>query len=342
MNKNFSYKIVYINYILAILIVFLHSNNVHMFKNEMIGSEFLIFIENTISTLARIAVPLFFLISAYLFYKKFNMSLLMYKYKSRFKSLVIPYIVWSTVSFIYIAMLTHISFFSSRMNMETVQLTLSNILNCILLSKYAPLWFIRDLIIFVLVAPLIFFIIKRKLLCIITIALFTSINFIINTDYYSVMYWIPLYLSGAYLGHYYTDTIESIQFINKKHSVIKIISAITFIMVFIIAYFNENDGASMYFYRLTSPFLIWILIDGISFNKKPEWWMEISFFIYCTHFVIISSLQKIVLLVLGKSTLAFFITYLITPIIVVLMITVVAYIMKKYMNPIWRFTTGGR
>ncbi|NFO15164.1 hypothetical protein FDB34_13350, partial [Clostridium botulinum] len=79
MNKNFSYKIVYINYILAILIVFLHSNNVHMFKNEMIGSEFLIFIENTISTLARIAVPLFFLISAYLFYKKFTIYLLIYK-----------------------------------------------------------------------------------------------------------------------------------------------------------------------------------------------------------------------------------------------------------------------
>lgn len=338
MNNNFRNKITYINYILSILVVCLHSDNVHMLSDTMKGNRILYYFENLITTFARIAVPCFFVLSAYLFYKSFDMSKLFSKYKSRFKSLFIPYIVWSGAAFAYIAILSNVSFFSSRMNMGKVELTLSNILKSVLLSEYAPLWFVRNLMIFVIISPIIYYIIKRKMLAKVIIIVFVSINLLLEIDYYAVLYWVPLYLTGAYLGHYYSKKVEGIWVFNKKS---KVVSCILFSIVFIFAYLYEN-ATTMYIFRLVVPFTLWILIDGISFSKKPKWWMEISFFIYCTHFVIISSFQKVMLLVLGKSTLAFFITYLITPIIVVLIITFVAYIMKKYMNPVWRFTTGGR
>lgn len=338
MNNNFRNKITYINYILSILIVCLHSDNVHMLSDTMKGSRLVYYFENAITTFARIAVPCFFVISAYLFYKSFDMSKLYSKYKSRFKSLFIPYIIWSGAAFAYIAILSNVSFFSSKMNMGRIELTLSNILKSILLSEYAPLWFVRNLMILVLIAPIIYYIIKRKMLTKIIVILFIAINLLFKTDYYAVIYWVPLYLTGAYLGHYYSKKIEEEAIFSRKS---KVISAILFSIVFIFAYLYEN-ATTMYIFRLVVPFTLWVLIDSISFDKKPKWWMEISFFIYCTHFVIISSLQKIMLLVLGKSTLAFLITYLITPIIVILIITFAAYIMKRYIPSVWKFTTGGR
>ena len=95
-EKYFSKKIVLLNWILTMLIVLLHGNPVIRFGLDM-NTDSTIFIKLLFSA-CQVAVPLFFLISAILFYRtctKFDD--LKSKLRRRIKSLLIPYLLWNTL-----------------------------------------------------------------------------------------------------------------------------------------------------------------------------------------------------------------------------------------------------
>lgn len=100
MNKYLSYKILFFNFILSVLIVLLHSNCKVTLGWNNDGTNLSNFIElltTYISCIGHIAVPMFYIISAYLFYH--NISTLkdtLSKIKKRIKTLLIPYLLWNT------------------------------------------------------------------------------------------------------------------------------------------------------------------------------------------------------------------------------------------------------
>ena len=93
MDKYLSNKIKNISLILTFLVVILHAYNLENSEDVLSINSF---IQNIISYgICTIAVPMFFLISGYLFFYKFDPTLqgLINKYKKRFKSLVIPFVI---------------------------------------------------------------------------------------------------------------------------------------------------------------------------------------------------------------------------------------------------------
>ena len=100
MNKYLSYKILFFNFILSVLIVLLHSNCKVTLGWNNDGTNLSNFIElltTYICCIGHIAVPMFYIISAYLFYH--NISTLkdtLSKIKKRIKTLLIPYLLWNT------------------------------------------------------------------------------------------------------------------------------------------------------------------------------------------------------------------------------------------------------
>ena len=95
MDKYISNKIKNISLIMTFFVVILHSNNLE--DPSVLNINTLI--QNFIGQgIVRIAVPMFFLISGYLFFYKFKPSkeAFLNKYKKRFKSLFIPYFLWCT------------------------------------------------------------------------------------------------------------------------------------------------------------------------------------------------------------------------------------------------------
>ena len=115
-------------------------------------------------TLPHVAVPLFLLFSGYLFFKegRFDGALYQRKLKSRFRTLFIPYIIWSTLCFIIAVAQGKITptFLHYFQGLWDTELWNDGVSFSRTLPGYPvnmPLWFIRDLMILVLISPLIWF-----------------------------------------------------------------------------------------------------------------------------------------------------------------------------------------
>ena len=109
MTKQRNNKITNSQFILCILIVLIHSSCLfmHVPGNQelqmVFGANWASFVQLFIGEgICRIAVPLFMVISGYLFYLTFDGSWKSYgsKLKRRVFSLVIPYLFWSTIMFV--------------------------------------------------------------------------------------------------------------------------------------------------------------------------------------------------------------------------------------------------
>ncbi len=82
-------------------------------------------------------------------------------------------------------------------------------------------------------------------------------------------------------------------------------------------------------------------MDLFKFNENPKWWQRITFFTYVSHEMILESIEKVVLLLLGKNTLGMTIDYLISPLVCFMIVIFAAKIIMKN-KTIWNVIAGGR
>ena len=149
-----------LRYPLAVLVVMCHS----CFLDGG-GTAVQIFFSEV---LPHVAVPLFLLFSGYLFFKegKFDSSLYRHKLKSRFHTLFIPYIIWSTLCFIIAAMRGQVTptFAHYIQGLWDTELWKDGVTFSRTLPGYPmnmPLWFVRDLMILVVISPIIWFLLRK-------------------------------------------------------------------------------------------------------------------------------------------------------------------------------------
>ena len=94
-----------INFSLSLLIVFHHAFTVNIDYNGSFSPKsygFTISLQRMLYNFSECAVPMFYFLSAYLFYRSFDGSLKQYKEKiyRRFYSLLVPYVIFCTFGFI--------------------------------------------------------------------------------------------------------------------------------------------------------------------------------------------------------------------------------------------------
>ncbi|MBP3981946.1 acyltransferase [Acidovorax sp. JG5] len=175
-DKASSERLTTLRFPLIIGVVFIHAYNTEVgFSNGVIGIDntgyWVNFCRNLISQgMARVAVPLFFLISGYFFFIGFSFSAKNYKtkLKSRLKTLLIPFLFWNILTLFLIALAQHIpttqSFFSGK-NASISKFEIFDYFNAVFGIDRSPIsyqfWFIRDLIVMVLIAPAIYFLLNK-------------------------------------------------------------------------------------------------------------------------------------------------------------------------------------
>ena len=97
-EETFKNKILWYNFILCILVVCIHAQNMHIFIAPVT------WINRSISFLveqiACLAVPGFFMCSGYLFYRNLTWKKIPEKLKRRVVSLVIPFFIWNFLYYI--------------------------------------------------------------------------------------------------------------------------------------------------------------------------------------------------------------------------------------------------
>ena len=168
MNRESSIRLSLLRFPLILGVVFIHNYSTRVaFSNQVIGAvqdPFAVnFVKNLISQgFARVSVPLFFLMSGYLFFEGSPWSSRTYllKLKARVKSLLVPFLFWNFLVLGLIALFEHIPetrpFFSGEYKPVAAYTPydyLASIFGFLKNPIAYQFWFIRDLMLMVLLAP---------------------------------------------------------------------------------------------------------------------------------------------------------------------------------------------
>ena len=122
------------------------------------------------------------------------------KYISRIHSILIPYLLWCTVYFLFFAVLVSIPYTRNQIDPAALNITVSfyGWLRSLWPDEYYTLWFLKELLLYILFCPLIWYVLKNRYTGGIVIVVLMFIDL-------AGVYPIPLdgihyYLSGAYLA----------------------------------------------------------------------------------------------------------------------------------------------
>jgi len=173
-NDILSKTIMFLRFPLIVAVVFIHTNltdimiNGTLLVNEGQFPIHDLFRHVMTNELARIAVPLFFFISGFLFFYRSDFSLAVYgmKLKKRIRTLLIPYLFWNIIVFLLL-LLTQL-FLSSTTSGRNKLISDYSWLDWLNLfwehREGMPIcyqfWFIRDLIFVILCSPAVYYFIR--------------------------------------------------------------------------------------------------------------------------------------------------------------------------------------
>lgn len=169
-----SKTILFLRFPLIVAVVFIHCSLTDVMINGiLLVSEGQFPIHDTLfhiltNELARIAVPLFFFISGFLFFYHSEFSLTSYKnkLKKRCRTLLVPYVFWN-VAVLFLIFLTQLflSSMTSGRKALIADYTLTDWLNVFWNAEEGfpmcyQFWFIRDLMVVVLCSPMVYALVR--------------------------------------------------------------------------------------------------------------------------------------------------------------------------------------
>ena len=370
-----SKTISFIRFPLTVGIVFIHfSLNeglfIHGIRYGMDNPEWYFFIINIISQVfARVCVPLFYVISGFLFFygDDFCPGVFQRKLKSRFRTLLIPFLIWNIIAVVWQmkSLLPGVSSYFTPVEIKFSMLRIFNTFFCcsnsngILVTSAlndstgglypidVPLWFIRDLMVMVLFSPVIYWIIKRVgnvFLVLMCLLWFSSPLYIPKDSYVMSLITASTFFSiGASFSINKMDLVSSFQrwmFVPFIYIPIAIADALT-----------KNQEYNVYFHKLgilVGIVSAVVLASCFVRNGKGRHSIALancSFFIYALHFLFIGDLGKIAFVTLhvpDNNPYAMLALYFVVPIISVLICLGLYTLLKRYMPKVCNLLIGGR
>lgn len=349
-DKRLSDRINIIKIIAIIMVVFIHSyaEDISFADTSVVLStpNWLSSIKIIISqVISRIAVPLFFLISSFLLYKK------EFRWKDntvkKIKTILLPYLIWNTLWIIIYAIAQSLSFtapyFSSpdkyifNFGIEQWIDAYFGIININTPFVY-PLWFLRDLFIlncFSVVIKCLVDKFPKIVLSALIITWFANISIPIM-EYQSIVFFI--------LGYYivkYQLKIDTIDNINGY-----LISAIYVIFIFLDLLFGSSIPI-IHKMCVCIGIVAVIKLSNLIVNsdKIKTFFLKISkytFIIYAFHEMNLRIFRKLVTKILPQTSIIQLAEYIFIPIIIISGCILFGYLLNKYLHKFYIIATGSR
>lgn len=346
MTKYLSEKIKVLSFVAMILVLYIHSG-FHDYPHEILGMELNHYLQNTISgQLGRCAVPLFYMISGYLFFQNVcSLRDVLRKMKKRVKTIVIPYFIAALFFPLFLLLIEHIPFAVKMSNGINVIAEFQKPIRILVYELFVAkddvspwafhLWYLRDLIIIIMSCPILF-VLKRQLKSELLCLTFFLLSFVdIPVVQFSSFFW---FMTGDAL----------LLRIDKKHSWFW---PIAYIMICII----EMLLSCPYFTYMKIPLTyvgvvaIWSMYNLLvekSFSLKEHQYMtkacSFTFFIYLFHEPTLNVVRKLLILILGRTSLGFAVNYLLSPWIFAIVFILIGCFLKKYVPRLYSVCVGGR
>ena len=352
MTQYLSDKLRILSLISIIFVLYIHSNfHADEIEGMVMNDRFQEFISEM---MGRCAVPLFYMVSGYLFFLKVpeEMASIYGKIKKRVRTLVVPYVIGCLFFIGFGVLLTVLPGVSKYMNSSVMPL-FSKPIGEILRSLFydadngAPcafqLWFLRDLILIVATSPLWFMCLKHLKWGFVAVVFVLTYLDVPHVPFYSLFWFV--------LGGQLTKVrIESI----GKNGIrtVDLLALCLFLVLSIVELFYSEmiDWRS-----LRIPIILlgivgtWGLYDAVvgkDFNLSQHRWLatacQFTFFIYIFHEPTLNIVRKLIVVVLGKNELGYLTSYLISPWIFTVCAVFIGLLFRKYLPKVYNLCTGGR
>lgn len=351
MTQYLSDKLRVLSLISIILVLYIHSG---FHADEIEGMVMNDRVQEFVSwMMGRCAVPLFYVISGYLFFLKVpeGMKSIYGKMRKRVGTLVVPYIIGCLffVGFgVLMAVLPGVSKYMNSSVMPLFSKPIGEILRSIFYDAgngtpcAFQLWFLRDLILIVATSPLWYLCLKHLKWG------FVAVVFVLT--YFDVPHVPFLSLFWFVLGGQLTKA--KIEMGGDGRTKVAIFGLCLFLIISIIQLFFPDiiDWG-----LLRIPIILlgiigaWGLYDvvfGKDFSLSRHQWFatacQFTFFIYLFHEPTLNIVRKLIVVVLGKNELGYLTSYLISPWIFTVCAVFAGLLFRKYLPRVYDVCTGGR
>jgi len=309
---------------MIVLVTFAHSyghvaDDFYLLSSEWNTYEFLKLLIS--QTLVKVAVPVFFIISGYLFFanvKEWNLSVYKEKMFRRVKTLLIPYLIWNLLMAIKLKSFSW-SLFWVYWKPAGIQIDWLGNEQLMTAPANMPLWFLRDLMVVSLLTPIVYIGIRRLgfwLLGLITILYLSGIcAFIPGLSAYAVYF----FTLGAFLSVRKMDLVETL----KRYELPAYIVSAALAITMMCTYHMPSFSSLMLVFRITGAVSVFCLASHIS-QKGLAPLCDSAYFIYLAHYVFFMSfVDETVFSIFGTSTASLSAHYLLCPLIKVAIFVVI-------------------
>lgn len=378
MNQSTSASIALLRFPLACMVVFLHAISGDIMADienldylNLTGWDACSLLEISLShVITHVAVPVFFIISGFLFFQKldrWDWAIWKDKMRRRYKSLFLPYILWCSIFVLFVLgkKILGVIVHGKSLSGIVIWLSSKNYLHLLWdCSSFGegrtswfgyiiphtttpllfPFWFIRDLMVIVLLAPVIWLFLKSlgKTWIVFMVFLYVSGTWI---DIHGLGLSAVFFFSwGGYFGVKRKDMIES--FFRYRFLVYP---AFAFLFLFTTAY----DGINTYTGNIFYPFfnIVGMIVTlCLSLEVYRKWRLEPNeflagscFFIFASHAFILSYCNSFLTSFIGNyNPVVTIVVYLLTPTITIALCLLFYSFVRKYLSNYSYLLTGGR
>ncbi|MBF0451597.1 MAG: acyltransferase [Candidatus Magnetomorum sp.] len=355
-DKYTSERLMVLRFPLIVGVVYGHSYWPEIFQSNAVmgidqASFFSDFIRKLISQeIARVTVPLFFLMSGYFFFLDFSWSIENFKNKinDRIKTLLVPFLFWNILTLSILALAQTIPatqvFFSGK-NAPIATFGGYDYLNAIFGMDGYPIsyqfWFIRDLMIMVLVSPALYLGIK-KMPKIVFLVIFILWFFNCWKFYIPAKLAVVFFFAGAYFAMMNISLFALDRFC--------VVILFFYWMSLFIDVFTKNCALNFYVHNinlllgLVSALYLSKSIVSIKFMKKALLWAgTCSFFVFAAHEPLLTIVKKIIYKLVSPDTDVLVLFLYFTIPIITIALSLLFYIILKSIAPRFlKIISGGR
>ena len=355
MTQYFSDKIRVLSFFCILFVLYAHSM-FHDYPNEIQGMTFNLLLQEFIGKIRCGAVPLFFAISGYLYFRNIDVKAgrrecygaVWTKMKKRCRTLVVPYIIACLFPVAFYLVLEQVPAAQPFINngggfSENFSKTVPELLYFIYVdsgngSPYAfQLWFLRDLIVIVALSPIILMFKRlgnRGGYCLL------AILFVVNTAIPSLHVFFGMF--WFLFGDCFLSRLSKV----NAWPVLIVFIALCVAETFYPAGWWKYVRMVLLMLGLTA---IWTMYDKIvpqTFQLSNYAWLgtacSYTFFIYLYHMPTMNIIRKLIVLPFGHTSFGFAFAFLVTPLVFAAIWILVGMAFRRLLPGVYAVCMGGR
>ena len=282
-------------------------------------------------TLVKVAMPVFFIMSGYLFFAnvdKWDIAIYKKKIMRRVNTLLIPYLIWNLLMAVKLKTFS-MSMLWSYWNPAGTQIDWFGHEQLMTAPANMPLWFLRDLMVVSLLTPILYILVRKFgywLMAVLTVLYLSGVcAFIPGLSAYAVFF----FTLGAFFSIRRTDLIEIFRRFEWPAYGLSVIFAISMLLT----YHTSVFSSLMLCFRITGSIAVFCLASRIlstTSRRLPSLVCDSTYFIYLAHYVLFFSfIDTAFFAIIGTSIPALSIHYRLAPLLKAILLCIIYIVYRK-------------